>query len=204
MVAGPVDAVIFDLGGVLIDWDPRYLYARIFPDRAEMETFLATVLTAHWHAGNDAGIAMADRAAELARAFPEHEAAIAAFDTRWDETFAGAFPETVALLERLDARGVPLYAITNWPGDKFPRARARFEFLARFRDIVVSGEERIRKPDPAIFHLATARFGIDPARTLFIDDHEPNVIAARALGFHVHHHAGASGLAARLAGLDLI
>lgn len=194
-----MSAVVFDLGKVLIDWDPRYLYRRHFgADVAGMEDFLSSVCTMEWHTRCDAGIPMAENVRQLAALHPDKAQLIEAWDREWPAMFAGAIAGTVSLLETLHARGVPLYAITNYPADKWNEGLAQFPFLARFRDILVSGIERLAKPDPAIFALAIRRFGIDPAASLFIDDLAANVAAAAGAGFQTHHFKGPEGLQAAL------
>ncbi|RJF89183.1 HAD family phosphatase [Oleomonas cavernae] len=201
----PVAAVVFDLGKVLIDWDPRYLYQKYFEDdRAAMERFLADVCSMAWHTRCDAGVPMADNVRALAARHPGQAALIAAWDAEWPAMFRGPIEGTVRLLEALDARGMPLFAITNYPGDKWAQGLAQFPFLGRFRAVLVSGIEKLAKPDPAIFRLSIERFGITPATTLFIDDLAANVAAAAALGFQVHHFAGPEGLAQELARKGLL
>jgi 2-haloacid dehalogenase len=176
-------AVVFDLGGVLIDWDPRHLYRKLLADEAAVEEFLATVCTPEWNAGLDRGRPFAEGVAELVERHPEHAAAIAAYHERWPEMVAGDIPGTVEVLAELRAAGVPLYALTNWSAETFAITRGRFEFLEWFDGLLVSGEERVTKPDPAIFQLLLDRFGLDPTATVFVDDSEANVAAARRLGF---------------------
>jgi 2-haloacid dehalogenase len=200
-----INAVVFDLGGVLIDWNPRHLYRKLFPgDAAAMELFLTTVVDFEWNAHQDAGRPFAEAVADASARHPQHASLIEAFDSRWEEMLAGPIHGTVTLLVSLRQRGVPLYALTNWSRDKFPIARARFDFLAWFDGIVVSGEEGLVKPDPAIFHRLTARYGIKPSTTLFIDDSEKNVVAARNLGFKAHHFLSPEGLRATLGECGLL
>jgi 2-haloacid dehalogenase len=178
----PVKAVVFDLGGVLIDWDPRYLYRKLLADEAAVEEFLATVCTPEWNDEQDRGRPFADGVAELVERHPAHAAAIAAYAERWSEMLAGDIPGTVELLAELRAAGTPLYALTNWSTETFVIARERFEFLSWFDGVVVSGEERLIKPDPAFFRLLLDRFGLAPEATFYVDDSEANVAAARGLG----------------------
>jgi 2-haloacid dehalogenase len=183
-------AVVFDLGGVLIDWDPRHLYRKLLADEAAVEEFLATVCTPEWNAELDRGRPFAEGVAELVERHPEHAAAIAAYHERWPEMVAGDIPGTVEVLAELRAAGVPLYALTNWSAETFAITRGRFEFLEWFDGLMVSGEERITKPDPAIFQLLLDRFGLDPAATVFVDDSEANVAAARRLGIDAIRFTG--------------
>jgi 2-haloacid dehalogenase len=183
-------AVVFDLGGVLIDWDPRHLYRKLLADEAAVEEFLATVCTPEWNAELDRGRPFAEGVAELVERHPEHAAAIAAYHERWPEMVAGDIPGTVEVLAELQAAGVPLYALTNWSAETFAITRGRFEFLEWFDGLLVSGEERVTKPDPAIFQLLLDRFGLDPAATVFVDDSEANVAAARRLGIDAIRFTG--------------
>jgi 2-haloacid dehalogenase len=177
-----VKTVVFDLGGVLIDWDPRYLYRKLLADEAEVERFLTTICTPEWNAEQDRGRPFAEGVAELVERHPEHAAAIAAYHERWPEMLAGDLPGSVAVLADLRAAGVPLYALTNWSAETFAITRGRFEWLDWFDGLLVSGEERMTKPDPAFFRLLLDRFGLDPGSTVFVDDSEANVAAARELG----------------------
>jgi 2-haloacid dehalogenase len=179
----PVKAVVFDLGGVLIDWDPRYLYRKLLDDEAEVEEFLATVCTPAWNAEQDRGRPFAEGVAELVERHPGYAAAITAYHERWPEMLGGAVDGAVEVLAELRAAGVPVYALTNWSAETFGVARERFEFLEWFDGVLVSGEERMIKPDPAIFRLLLDRFGLDPEATFYVDDSEPNVAAADRLGF---------------------
>lgn len=178
-------AVVFDLGGVLIDWNPRHLYRKLFNgDEAAMEWFLANVCHGEWNLRQDAGRTWDDAVAEAEARHPEHARMIRAYRDRWPETMAGAIDGTVTILNALHAAGMPLYALTNWSAETFPHGRARFEFLDRcFRHIVVSGEIRLIKPDPAIFRHLETTCGITPADTVFIDDAPANVAAATQLGY---------------------
>ena len=179
----PVKAVVFDLGGVLIDWDPRYLYRKLLDDEATVEEFLATVCTPEWNAEQDRGRPFAEGVAELVERHPVHAAAITAYHERWPEMLGGAVGGTVEVLAELRAAGVPVYALTNWSAETFGIARERFEFLEWFDGVLVSGAERMIKPDPAIFRLLLDRFGLDPGATFYIDDSPANVAAADRLGF---------------------
>ena len=182
------DIVIFDLGGVLIDWDPRHLYRRLFgSDVAAMEAFLANVCTPEWNERQDAGRSFAEAEAEAIAAHPGMRDLITAWARRFDEMIPGAIAGSVAILAELRARGVPLYALSNWSAETFPSQRARFDFLSWFAGIVVSGEEGIIKPDPRIYRRLLDRHGIDPSRAVYIDDVAANAAAASALGIHGVH-----------------
>jgi 2-haloacid dehalogenase len=189
-VGGPVKAVVFDLGGVLIDWDPRYLYRKLLADEAAVEEFLATVCTPEWNAEQDRGRPFAEGVAELTERHPAHAAAIAAYSERWAEMLAGEIPGSVAVLAELRAAGMPTYALTNWSAETFRIARERFGFLDWFCGVLVSGEEQMIKPDPRFFRLLVERFGLVPETTFYVDDSAANVEAARALGFDVVRFTG--------------
>jgi 2-haloacid dehalogenase len=180
----PNRSLVFDLGGVLIDWDPRHLYRRIFRgDDAAMEHFFAEVRIAEWNEEQDAGRSFAEGVALLQARHPEHRDKIAAFHLRWEEMLAGVIPGATEILRDVKAAGHPVYALTNWSAETYPVAERRFEFLSWFDGIVVSGRVGLRKPDPAIFRHLLERFGLEAERTLFVDDSERNVEAARRLGF---------------------
>jgi 2-haloacid dehalogenase len=200
----PVKAVVFDLGGVLIDWDPRYLYRKLLADEAAVEEFLATVCTPEWNAEQDRGRPFAEGVAELVERHPAHAAAIAAYAERWPEMLGGDIPETVELLAELRAAGTPLYALTNWSAETFEVARERFEFLSWFDGVLVSGEERLIKPDPRFFRLLLERFGLDPEATFYVDDSEPNVAVARELGLDAVRFTGPERLRRELAARRLL
>jgi 2-haloacid dehalogenase len=197
-------AVVFDLGGVLIDWDPRHLYRKLLADDAAVEEFLATVCTPEWNAELDRGRPFAEGVAELVERHPEHAANIAAYHERWPEMVSGDIPGTVEVLAELRAAGVPLYALTNWSAETFAITRGRFEFLEWFDGLLVSGEERVTKPDPAIFRLLVDRFGLDPAATVFVDDAEANVAAARRLGIDAIRFTGPEDLRRELVARRLL
>jgi 2-haloacid dehalogenase len=183
-------AVVFDLGGVLIDWDPRYLYRKLLADEAAVEEFLATVCTPEWNAEQDRGRPFAEGVAELVERHPVHAAAITAYHERWTEMLGGDIAGTVELLDELRDTGVPLYALTNWSAETFGIARERYQFLEWFDGVLVSGEERMIKPDPAIFRLLLDRFGLDPGAAFYVDDSPANVAAAGELGFDAVRFTG--------------
>jgi 2-haloacid dehalogenase len=179
--------VVFDIGNVLLHWDPRALYRKIFASEDEVEWFLSHVCTPDWNLEQDRGRSFAEAVAEAARHHPDHAEAIAAFHHRWHETLTHPIDGTIAILDELDAQGTALYAITNWNQDKFRETKLRFPFLNRFRDIVVSGEEKVVKPDPAIYRILLDRTGLEAADCLFIDDSPRNVRGAGAVGMNAHH-----------------
>jgi len=202
-VARPT-TVVFDLGGVLIDWDPRYLYRQLFDDPDEMESFLAEVATAEWNAHQDAGRPWAEAIELLVAEHPERRELIEAFHARWPEMLAGEIPGTVHVLAELRAAGVRLVALSNWSAEMFPIARERFDFLAWFEGIVISGDVGVNKPDRRIFELLMDRFDIEPAAALFIDDSSANVDAATALGFHAIQFTDPTALRVELVRLGLL
>jgi len=176
-------AVTFDLGGVMIDWDPRHLYRKLFDgDEAAMERFLAEVCTPEWNARLDAGRPFADGIAELVAAHPDQTDLIVAFQRRWPEMLGDAFGGTVAIMRELRAAGLRTYALSNWSAETFRMARGQFGFLDEMDGILISGELKIAKPDPAIFREFMRRFGLAPEATVYIDDWERNVAAAASLG----------------------
>ncbi len=179
--------IVFDLGMVLIDWDPRHLYRKVFDDEEKMEWFLANVCHSDWNLEQDRGRSFDDGVIEATTRHPDYVHEIAMYRDRWMEMVPGAIDGTVAILEELHIKGAPLYAITNWNSDTFRATRSRFGFLSLFRDIVVSGDEKIIKPDPAISEMLTKRHGLKPMECLFIDDSMKNVIGAKAVGWKGHH-----------------
>jgi 2-haloacid dehalogenase len=198
-VGGPVEAVVFDLGGVLIDWDPRYLYRKLLADEAAVEEFLGSVCTPEWNAEQDRGRPFAEGVAELVERHPAHAAAIAAYSERWEEMLGGEIPGSVEVLADLRAAGLPTYALTNWSAETFGIARERFAFLDWFCGVLVSGEERMVKPDPRFFRLLVERFGLDPGSSFYVDDSAANVAAARRLGFDAVRFTGPEQLRRTLA-----
>ncbi|HEU5060625.1 MAG TPA: HAD family phosphatase [Kofleriaceae bacterium] len=197
-------AVVFDLGGVLIDWNPRHLYRKLLPDDASVEAFLAEVCTADWNYQQDAGRAVADAVAEVSARHPERAELIAAYYERFEEMLGGPIEESVAVVAELAAAGVPLYALTNWSRETFPIARRRFDFLQRFRGIVVSGEERAAKPDPRIYQILLERYRLDPASCLFIDDVARNAEGARAAGMQAIVYTSPGQLRRELAARSIL
>jgi len=175
-------AILFDLGGVLIDWNPRHLYRSLFADEAEMERFLAEVVDARWNQAIDAGRPFAEAIRERQAQVPEYSEFIGMWHSRWKDMLNGEIPGTVAILRELKELGRPLYALSNWSAETFPVARERFEFLSWFNRIVVSGEVGLAKPDPAIYRYTLEKLGTTPEETLFLDDKLVNIEAAQALG----------------------
>jgi 2-haloacid dehalogenase len=177
-----VDAVVFDLGGVLLDWDPRHLYRKLIDDPDRLADFLDRICTGEWHMAHDLGVPTLESCQELAREHPQHADLIMAWAERGEEMIAGQIDGTVEVLADLRRAGVPCFALSNMEAETFPLRRDRFTFMRDFDGWVISGLEGIAKPDPAIFELLLSRHGLDPARTAFIDDNPGNVAAARQLG----------------------
>jgi 2-haloacid dehalogenase len=191
--------VVFDIGNVLLDWDPRHLYRKIFDDPARMEWFLTHVCSPQWNLQQDAGRTFADAVAERATLFPDWEHEIRAFDDRWHETIAGTIPQSVNVLQNLAARGSPVYAITNFSAEKWPVALENFSFLRLFTGVVVSGEERILKPDPEIYRCLLTRHALEAGACVFIDDSAANVAGARSVGMNAIHFGPKTDLRYELA-----
>lgn len=201
---GAIGTVVFDLGNVLIDWEPRYLYRKIFDSESEMEGFLADVATMDWHQEQDRGRTLQEGIAFLTSRHPEFAREIEAFYGRWGEMFGGEIEGSVRVLRELRDRGYILHALTNYSAETFPHARRQYDFLEWFGEIVVSGEERMLKPDREIYDLLIERTGLDPEASVFVDDREENVRAAEDLGFTGVVFRGADGLREELARLGLL
>jgi 2-haloacid dehalogenase len=193
------DIVIFDLGGVLLDWNPRHLYRKLFPgDAAAMEEFLATVCTNEWNRGQDAGRLFAEGCRLLKADHPDKAGLIDAYPMRFDEMIAGPIDGSVAILTELRERGTPLYFLSNYSAETYPSALKRFAFLSWFDGGIVSGEVGAIKPDPQIYSLLLSRFGIDPHRAVFVDDVAANAEAAGQFGIHGIHFRSPEALRAEL------
>ncbi|MBD3729184.1 MAG: HAD family phosphatase [Sphingomonadales bacterium] len=199
-----IDAVVFDVGRVLIQWDMRHLIARLTDDPAEVDYVFEHVVTEQWHFQHDAGRDLQEMLAERKAQFPGYERFLDAYATRFNETVPGPVAGTHALVERLDARGVPLFCITNFADSFWDDFVPEWPVLAHFRDVIVSGKEKLAKPDPAIFRLAEDRFGHPGEAMLFIDDNPANIAAAAALGWQVHLFTDAARLEADLAARGLV
>jgi 2-haloacid dehalogenase len=197
--------VVFDLGGVLIDWDPRHLYRKLFDgDEAAMEQFLATVCTNEWNRCQDAGRSFAEAARLLKSEHPDKAELIDAYHARFDEMLAGPIAGAVEILAELRDRGIPLYGLTNWSTETYPAALQRFAFLRWFRGILVSGEVGLIKPDPRIFALLIERFAIEPQRAVYVDDVEANAAAASPFGIHAIHFTNPARLREKLVEFGLL
>jgi 2-haloacid dehalogenase len=195
--------VVFDLGGVLIDWDPRYLYRQLFTDPAEMEDFLARICTQDWHHAHDLGEDIPESCRRLARRYPGHRDMIMAWAERGEEMAAGQFDETVGVLREVKAAGLPCLALSNMEPSTFATRRTRFAFMDWFDGFVISGIEGVAKPDPRIFQILLRRYRLEPAATVFIDDSPANVEAASGLGMIAVRYTSARQLRGQLRSLGL-
>ncbi len=201
---GAVRAVVFDVGRVIVQWDMRCLFAKLIEDDAQLDWFLANVVTEEWHFEHDAGRPLSDMVPERKAQFPDHADLIDAYAARFLETIPGPVEGTAQLIRALDTAGIPLFAITNFGADFWEMFRPSCAELSYMQDIVVSGRECLAKPDPAIFRLAADRFGHLPQEMLFIDDNPANIAVAEREGWQVHHFTEAARLAADLRGRGLI
>ncbi|MEW5974165.1 MAG: HAD family phosphatase [Acidobacteriota bacterium] len=198
-------AIVFDFGGVVIDWDPRYLFRKLFDGNANaVEPFLTEIGFVEWNHKQDEGRPFAVAVNELCRRFPQHADRIRAYDQRWLESIGGPIEGTIQILRSLKDAGYVLLGLTNWSGEKFPLVRSRYPFFDWFDTIVVSGEEGLAKPDPQIFQLLLQRSNRQAGECLFIDDSETNVAVARQLGFHAIRFQSSPQLRLELEGLGLL
>jgi 2-haloacid dehalogenase len=197
-------AVVFDLGGVLLDWNPRYLYRKLFDDEAEMERFLTEVCTMDWHHAHDLGVPPEQTVPPLIQAHPDYAEQIWAWPRRSEEMLAGPIEASVEILRELKDAGVPVYALTNMETWTYPNRRERYPFLRWFDGTIVSGFEGVAKPDPRVFELLLDRFGLAAQTTLLIDDSAKNVAAARQVGMQAIQFESAPQLRQRLAETGLL
>jgi 2-haloacid dehalogenase len=202
-MATEIDTVVFDLGGVLVDWNPRHLYRKLLPDEAAVERFLAEVTTLEWNARLDAGYPFAQGVAELVAAHPDQADLIAAYHLRWPEMLGEPFLGTVAIMRELKAAGLRIYALSNWSAETFPVTRGRFPFIDEMDGILISGDVQVGKPDPAIFRHLIDRFGLKPEATVFIDDSDRNVASARGLGIRAIRFVSSDQLRRDLSAMGL-
>ena len=199
-----ITTVVFDVGKVLFEWDLRYLFAKLIADRDELEFFVTQVVTPEWHFQHDAGRALDDMVAERITEFPEYAKLIAVYANRFNETIPGPVTGSLEIVQELAESGVPLFAITNFGAEFWEGFRPTQPIFDLFQDIIVSGVEKLVKPDPAIYALALQRFGIRPGQAIFIDDNHANVISSRENGFATHHFRDAASLRAELVALNLL
>lgn len=199
----PIDTVIFDLGEVLIPWNPRRLYRKLFADEAAMERFLSEVCTPQWNLQQDGGRSLAEGTAERIAAFPSFEDLIRAYYERWDEMLGTPDEESLRLLSELKTGGYRVLALSNWSAETFAQTRPRYPFLEEFEGIVISGVEKLVKPDPAIFRLLCARYAVAPERAVFLDDNSENLQGALAIGMRALHFRSPSQVRAALAAMGV-
>lgn len=199
MAENRIDAVVFDLGGVVLDWNPRHLYRQVFDDHEEVEHFLTTVCTLEWHAQHDAGVSMAETIPSLVAEHPHLAGQIAAWRVRYLDMVSGYVDGMEELVDEVRATGIATYALTNMPAEVVAELIEAFPIVSGFEGMIVSGEELVMKPDPEIYRRLASRFGLDPARTVFVDDVAANVDAAWTLGFRAVRFESALGLRRALA-----
>jgi 2-haloacid dehalogenase len=179
-----IDTIVFDLGNVLIDWNPHHLFDKIFDKKEDKEYFLKNICTDEWHAKQDAGRKTQEATEELLQKHPDWAHPIKAFYSRWKEMFGGAIEGSVEILKELKEKEYKLYALTNWSAELFEQTEGDYPFLQWFEGIVKSGEERINKPDERLYQILLDRYQLNASNTLFIDDREKNIAAAQKLGMH--------------------
>jgi len=198
-----IETIVFDFGGVLIDWSPKYVYKPMFNDDEKMNWFLSNVCTNEWNLEQDRGRTFAEGIATLQASFPDYVDHINAFHSQWEQMLKGEIAETVSILKELKKK-YKIYGLTNWSAETFPIALKRFDFLSLLDGIVVSGEEKMIKPDKKFFELLLDRYHLKAANCVFIDDNEHNIAAAKELGFHAIHFTSADSLKKELTSLNLI
>jgi 2-haloacid dehalogenase len=199
-----IDAVVWDIGGVLLEWDPRHLYRTLFDDTDEMDRFLERICTPQWHEALDLGIPYEQACGELAQRYPAYEEMIWAWGRRREEMVVGPVEESIEVLRAVKDRGVPCYALTNMEPDTYPARAERYEFFSWFDGTVVSSLEGVVKPEPEIFRRLLDRFDLSPPTTLMIDDSARNIDTARSLGMQTVHYQSTSQLRTALQRLGLL
>lgn len=200
-----INTIIFDLGGVLIDWNPDYVYRTIFEKEEDRKWFYQNICTSDWNEEQDAGRSLKAGTEELVAKFPQHETNIRAYYGRWEEMLGGPIQQTVDIFKRLKENAdLKFYALTNWSAETFPVALQRYEFLHWFHGRLVSGEEKTRKPHKEIYHLLLDRFKIDPAKAVYIDDNSRNLAPAKELGIHTIHFQSPAQFESELQHLGLL
>jgi 2-haloacid dehalogenase len=204
MSSNPIQAIVFDFGGVLLDWNPRNLYRRLFDDPRRMEEFLSEIHFAEWNHEQDKGRPFAEAVAELSSRYPQHAGLIRHYHERWEESVSGLIPGSVEILRQLKQHGRRVYGLSNWSAETFPMARRKYDVFDLLDGYVISGDVGVAKPDPAIFRLFTDRFGCVASACLFIDDAPVNIEAAKGLGFQTILFRSAEQLAADLRQLGLL
>src|ERR1700712_5628553 len=200
-----INTIIFDLGAVLIDWNPKYVFSKIFDTEEKMNWFFENICTSEWNEKQDAGRSLEEATEELIQVYPEYEHEVRAYYGRWEEMLGGVIEGTVEILHELKQSGkYKLYALTNWSAETFPVAQSKFDFLSWFDGIVVSGEEKMRKPTPAFYQILLDRHTVNPAEALFIDDNYRNILAAENMGIPSIHFTSAEALREKLVELSVL
>jgi len=199
-----VNSIIFDIGNVLVRWDPRFLYEDLIANRQELDHFLSEVVTLEWHTAHDAGLPMTEGVRRLSDQYPQHAELIDLFRTRWFDTIGPAIQGSIDIVEKLANTGIPLFALTNFSAETFPQFFVENSYMRHFKDVLVSGEVGLVKPDPRIFALSIKRFAVEPGATLFIDDRESNILAAKKAGFQTHLFESPERLAKELKRLGVL
>ncbi|VAX03601.1 HAD superfamily hydrolase [hydrothermal vent metagenome] len=201
----PIKAIIFDVGNVLVRWDPRLAFEALFKSNPqELDYFLSKVCTLEWHNRHDQGVPFAENISLLQKKFPEYVHMIAAYNSQWDNMFGGIIEGSVQILHQLHNQKYPLFGLTNFPAEKFLTFKQAHDFMDLFLDIIVSGEEKITKPDPRIYQILLKRTGIPAAHSLFIDDRQENIIAAQKMGFQTHQFTSPENLRTYLTSHQII
>jgi len=205
MTNSHIKTIIFDYGGVLLEWNPRNLYQRFFPNQPEaMEQFLTEINFMDWNAQQDKGRPFAEAVESLSAEFPQYAPLIRAYDEYWEESLGGVIPGSIEILKQLKAKQYPLYGLSNWSGETFLRARQKYEFFDLFDDMVISGDVKMIKPDPAIFEFALQQFKKNASECLYIDDSIANIQQAQKMGFHTIHFESSEQLTKDLHNLKLL
>lgn len=199
-----IDAILFDVGNVLIEWDPRHLYRKLLPDDSAVEQFLSEICTLEWHFAHDQGVSFEENAAPLKEKFPGHSDLIDQWASRYVEMSPREVVGMASLVARLKATELGIHGLSNMPSTVYPMLRDEFSILEHLETIVVSGDERVCKPEARIYELALGRMGTRPEKTLFVDDSLPNIQAAERLGFKAHHFSQVAGLERELADLGVV
>jgi 2-haloacid dehalogenase len=194
-----IKAIIFDFGGVLLEWDPRHLYKRYFPGQPQaMDQFLSEINFYEWNSQQDRGRPFAEGIADLSAQFPQHAHLIQAYYDHWEDSITGAITGTVDILRTLKDKGFPLYGLSNWSAETYPRARRKYPFFDLFDEIILSGDVKLNKPDPMIFTLLLSKIKYSAPECILIDDSQPNVEVAKSLGFNTIHFKSPSQLRSEL------
>ena len=205
MTTSHIKAIIFDYGNVLLEWNPRNVYQRYFPDDPEgMERFFKEVDFMEWNAQQDKGRPFAEGVAALSEKFPQYAQLIQAYHDNWKDSIRGSYAGTIEILKQLKQAGYSLYGLSNWSAETFPLAREKYDFFGLFDDMVISGEVGHVKPDPEIFQIMLNKIGRPAQECLFIDDSLPNIKQAQAMGFAVVHFLSPDQLRTRLQDLNIL